>query len=488
MGVQYNDDLIAEVIDKIQVHVFPRRLRAREYFVDFDPLRCGRCTTAHFSRALDMMGVKFLSEADVQALWEHYIEHGSNVQHPQVVNYVAFCKTVDEVFSTGGPNQAQMSSSPSMTMMMTFTPNTVEDEDRVMHLLHRVAVLCKTRGVTIKECYTDFERAAIASPSRPNPRRGGKVTKPQFLRLFPFRKEFSPEEKELLCERYKTKEGDIHFMMLHNDTMDFVYHEGQPFPQSTLVLKPDGTEWSHQSLHSVDKLRAKVVEKRVRVHESFQDFDPLRKGFCTVGQLKSVLTMLDLSKYLDRNGFEELVNHYMRSDGLFCYQDLCKDLSQDFTKPNLENSPLEQLSMPDPSHTAKARRSRMRLTSGTQEKVQDLAEKLRYQVRTRRMLLMPVFQDFDFANRGYVTRTQFARCMDMLGFGLDEVSIALLCGVYCDYGNHHDVNYKEFIRSVDPRPEDQELAMSQAQSPHLDFVPSRYFDHRGQVDGRAIPA
>jgi Ca2+-binding EF-hand superfamily protein len=425
-----------------------------------------------------------LKEEEYQALAENFTEEGPQIIEPQVVNYAKFCAVVDEVYAEGGPSVPQMSSSPSSTLLKTFVPNNVEDEERLMNVLHRVAALCQSRRVSIKECFTDNDRAAIASPSRPNPRRGGKVTKPQFLRLFPFHKEVSSADLEVLAERYKTECGNIHFMALHNDVVEYGYNEPQPFPTSHLILRPDEAEWYHKKLDPVAKLRSKVVERRIRISEHFQDFDPLRKGCCTPGQLKTVFTIMHIAKEVTREEFDAISNRYLRDDGMFCYRDFCADIDKDFTTPHLEKTPLKTLSMPDFNTTAPARRNKMSISEGRRRALTELEDKMRYRVRTRGMLLKPTFKDMDKTNNGYITRGQFERAMDMLGFGLDEASLGLLYTQYCDQGNHVDVNYLNFMKSVDPPLEHHELAMQQQQAPYKGFQPAKYFDHKGGMVGR----
>eukprot|EP00418_Pyrodinium_bahamense_P089743 CAMPEP_0179037214 /NCGR_PEP_ID=MMETSP0796-20121207/14014_1 /TAXON_ID=73915 /ORGANISM="Pyrodinium bahamense, Strain pbaha01" /LENGTH=501 /DNA_ID=CAMNT_0020733517 /DNA_START=75 /DNA_END=1580 /DNA_ORIENTATION=- len=483
----YNEVDIAQIIQDIQVYVFPRRIRLKEFFLDFDPLRSGRCTLAHLARALDMAGIS-LTETEVEILGEHFTETGGRVQKPQNVNYSKFCQAIDEVFNTGDPSQ-RMTSSPSTTQMMTatFHRNSVDDEERMLNLLHRVAMLCKTRGVVLKYCYTDHDRAPIASPSRVNPKTGGKVTKNQFIRNFPFKKDISEKDLDMLAERYRvggaegTSAGDVHFMALHNDISEAMQHEMPPFPRSDLFLKPDETEWSHQRLHPVHKIQSKVVERRVRLYEHFQDFDPLRKGVCTVGQVKTVFTICGIAKEIDRVEFDTVVAAYMRDDGLFSYKDFCTDIDRGFTVPNLERDPLAMTTMPDANSTAPGRRNRIAMTPGRIQKVNELEDKMRSRVRKRNIYLKPAFQDMDRTNTGHISRNQFARVMHMLGFELDEVQIGLLCGVYCDLGNHNDFNYTDFLKSVDPPDEDAELAMEQATAPHQEFQCSKYFDPRGTV-------
>uniref|UniRef100_A0A7S2MSP4 EF-hand domain-containing protein n=1 Tax=Alexandrium andersonii TaxID=327968 RepID=A0A7S2MSP4_9DINO len=420
---------------------------------------------------------------------DHFTEAGGRAVRPQVVSYAKFCQAVDEVFNTGDQTtNVKMTSSPSSTMMgASFRRNDVDDEERLMNLLHKVAVLCKTRGIVLKYCFTDQDRAPNASPSRMNPKAGGKVTKNQFIRNFPFKKEFADWELEMLAERYRvggpesTSVGDVHFMALHNDVTEAMDHEMPPYPRSDLFLKPDDTEWSHQKLHPVQKLQSRVVEKRLRLYEHFQDFDPLRKGVCTVGQTKTVFTMMDLTKEIDRVEFDMVAGAYMRDDGLFCYKDFCNDIDRGFTTPNLETDPLAMTTMPDATSTALGRRNRITMTPNRGKRVDELEDQLRSRVRKRGIFLKPMFQDMDRTNRGHVSRNQFARILHMLGFELDERQIGLLCAKYCDLGNHNDVNYVDFMKSIDPPDEDQELAMEQNQAPHQEVQCSKYFDARGTV-------
>jgi len=477
-----DDVLVAEIIHKIQIFVFPRRVRVRELFLDYDPLRSGRVTRAQFSRALNHAQIR-LSPEDCQALSDHFHDTGPRVQPPQDICYDRFCEAVDEVFVTERLEKSPSPTvpSPGSTLQLTFVPQPVEDEEQVHHVLHRVAMLCKTRGVIIKYCFQDFERGPSPSPSNVNPRRAGKVTVTQFRRHFPFKKEFSEEEIDLMIQRYATEQGDIHFQALHNDVSQVLSTEMPPFPTSEFHPRADHSEWSHHYLDPVAKLQSKIVEKRIRMFEFFQDFDALRKGFCTIGQTKTVFTILGIDKESDRDSFDQLISRYTRDDGMFCYADFCADVDKAFTTPGLEREPTATITMPDATSTAPARRNRMTMTPARKYKVNDLEEKIRARVRVRRTLMKPTFQDMDRCHRGHVTRNQFARCMHMLGFELDETATALLASVYCDLGNHNEFNYLDFCKSCDPPDEEQETASQQINAPHQPFVAAKYFDARGKV-------
>mmetsp|Transcript_3347 Transcript_3347/g.9521 ORF Transcript_3347/g.9521 Transcript_3347/m.9521 type:complete len:495 (+) Transcript_3347:74-1558(+) len=481
-----DDSSFDDIIRKIQIAVLPRRIRVREFFVDYDPLKSGRVTQAQFARALNQMGLS-LGRQQIETLAAHLVAPSATMSaRAQEINYDAFCQAVDHP-----------GASPPMPVAPAPRTGGLDEEEKMTALLQKVAMLSTTRGVVLKYCFTDFDRSPTASPSRISARAAGKVTKNQFNRLFPFTKDIGEENVAILADRYMSDNGDIDYMQLHNEVVS-IMPNGMgmsstipPYPRSDLVLKPDDARWSHEHLNPVDKLRSRVVEKRVRLYEHFQDFDPLRKGFCTVGQVKTVFTIMNIGKELDRGEIDYLFAEYTREDGMFNYAQFCGEVNKDFTNVDLERDPQIFVTMPDASTTAPARRNRMSMTPRRVHRVYELEEKIRARIRNRRILLNPAFQDMDRTSQGHVTRSQFARVMSMLGFELDEAGVALLAGVYCDLGNHNSFNYKDFVRSVDPglygdpqthRSLDDYTAMAPQSPRYADCTPrSKYFDSRGEV-------
>lgn len=484
-----DDALITDIIHRIQMYVSPRRIRLREFFLNFDPLNHGRCTRVQFGRAINTSGFKQITDVETERLTDHFTESGPRVQKPQVVNYKRFCEAVEKIFNDGDISfkSGAMSMSDGFNKSFddsmfkasatSFVPNDMEDLEKMDNIMHRLATLCKTKGFVFKYLFQTFERSGDPSPSNINPRRGGKCTASQFRRLFPFKKEMTSDMIEMIIQRYSTPAGDVHFQAIHNDISEVLSPEPPPFPTSPLFLKPDGAVWDHMTLNPVKKLQSKVVERRLRLKDYFADFDPLRKGFCTAGQLKAVLTILNLEREIDRNDFNHLVEAYTREDGMFCHALLTRDVDAAFAVPGLEKEPLASTPMPDATTTAPGRRNRMNIKSQTRSKINALEDKIRSRVVKRRVLMKPMFEDMDKARKGLVSRNQFLRVMgSLLNFDITTEEVSLLAMHYCDRGNHNDFNYRDFLKACDPPDDQQEIAMSQLNSPYQDQAPSKYFD------------
>ena len=73
----------------------------------------------------------------------------------------------------------------------------------------------------------------------------------------------------------------------------------------------------------------------------------------------------------------------------------------------------------------------------------------RQAVATRRILLKPVFQDFDITKNGHVTKQQFLRVVDLLKISAPDAVTQALLRRYMDKGNVDEVNYVDFCDAVD---------------------------------------
>jgi len=409
---------------------------------------------------------------------------------PQTVSYVALCAHVDEVFRNEEMQEimrsTRMSPSPGSSLMRSFVPNSLEDEEQTMHVIHRVAALCQDRGVSLKALFHDIDHSVLPSPTMLCPRRSGKITRAQFQRLWPFKKEMSPSDLELICDRYATEGGDVHYMVLHNDVAELLDSFADEVPSSPLHIRPDDTEWSFDTTPILKRITAKVVEKRIRLKDVFYDFDPLRKGFCLPSQVKTCLTIMNLSRELSKQDFDVLCHMFVESSGLFNYKAFCDAVDSAFLTQGLEKRPLARSEMPNAGTTSPARWNPMRLTREKEMIISGVHDKIQTIISQKRILLKPAFEDFDRCRKGYVTCNQFSRILSSMNLVLDKQSMSALHATYCDQGNHREFNWWKFLKAVDPPPRDVEKAMLEMTSPHIAFKPRPYFNSRGKVMPRAL--
>lgn len=272
----------------------------------------------------------------------------------------------------------------------------------------------------------------------------------------------------------------LNYQALHDDVSEI---QGaiadSKVPTSPFFPPEEFRQWSANSVGVVQRVTAAAVEKRLRMKDYFEDFDPLRKGFCTPTQALTVFGILKLE--MNQSGMGELCGIYCDERGLFNYAQFAFDVDQAFCKDGLEQEPLTRICVPDANATLPARKSQMLLDLDVTRRIDELEEEIRVRIRERRMLLIPVFEDFDPIHRGHVTKSQFARVMFTMGFRLDENDIDRLSRRYCDKGNSREFNYKDFMRSVDQRDPREIKAAKQVLEPYHPHRASQYYDYAGHI-------
>mmetsp|Transcript_142103 Transcript_142103/g.247651 ORF Transcript_142103/g.247651 Transcript_142103/m.247651 type:complete len:559 (-) Transcript_142103:185-1861(-) len=496
---------VLDVIDRVQHYIFQRRVRIKDGFRDFDRLQCGRCTRQQFIRAVNQTVPKLvLDEIDVLA--EYFTEPGSHVHYPQVVSYAKFVAKVDEVFTIAGLESKPHVKVPrpgSSLQRRSFrpSPQPLRDEARIEELLSKMKLLINTRGVRFRDCFQDCERSDATSLVCP--RYSGKVTAAQFRQHFPFIGDFSESDINLLVKRYKTDLGDIHFQALDRDIEDSGMPVATPTPPPTScpatpsrkpmtsrestdrrhrLMETLRREQAHQeTLKSIDvmeKLRAAVSEKRLCLASYFGDFDQLRKGLVTTGQLHTVFTVLNIE--LETRDYEELYRMFMNETGSIRYRDLVVAVTE-----GVNALTDEELAPPPPPTPGSRIRFKASLTEEQQDQLHEIQISIRKRVAARNLPMKSVFQDFDRVKTGRVTRTQFARIMDMLRIELSEGEVDLLCQAYCDRETGNEVNYLEFYSACGqflPGLQDmQDSARESVVITPWPPRPSKYFDYEGRV-------
>jgi Ca2+-binding EF-hand superfamily protein len=195
-----------------------------------------------------------------------------------------------------------------------------------------------------------------------------------------------------------------------------------------------------------DRIRSIVVMKRVRIEEFFIDFDKLRKGRVTRRQFKSILSNMNFA--LTDDEFEALADKYKTNDPevFFNYVDFTHSINKAFTIRGIDKCPSTRVAPLTKEDTFLARRKYLGNHDG---EIQSVLDHFREAIKTQRMHLKPVFQDFDITKNGHVTKHQFLRVLNNLRIQTPEEITQFILRRYMDKGNVDEVNYVDFCEEVD---------------------------------------
>ncbi|CAD7948144.1 unnamed protein product, partial [Amoebophrya sp. A120] len=366
---------LESIIKRLQEECYPKRIRPADFFKDYDHSRKCEITESQFMRCMKLL-MPTLTPIDWEVLIAAYkLPSG-------LVHYKPLVDEIEKIFTTVGLHQKDPTTSvPAAGSGMTKHELPPLD-DRMHAILYRVALLSRTRAVVFKYAFEDADRGQ--STSLLVPRRAGKVTEAQFRRFFPLQKDFSDEEITLLIHRYRDPEGNVNYKALHDEVTDpTAIVKDQPVPTSKYIPPPELAlqKWSHEKYSILDRVTAKMIELRIKPNDYFLDFDPLRKGFCTTGQLDTVFGILGL-KFLPAE-MRELKDMFCSVDlnlEMFNYAEFCKRVNSAFTYDQVHKDPLAQVQMPTSDSTMPCRRSRVELTDVEKAKIADIESGVRLMV------------------------------------------------------------------------------------------------------------
>ena len=89
---------VEDAVTRCKTIVYKNRIRLKEFFVDFDKLRCGQVHANHFVTAMSIAGLdRYMGPTEIEALRDGYrVRPGDS---PDLVEYRRFCEDVDTVFT-----------------------------------------------------------------------------------------------------------------------------------------------------------------------------------------------------------------------------------------------------------------------------------------------------------------------------------------------------------------------------------------------------
>lgn len=466
-----------EIIGRIQEYVYPRRPRIKQHFVDYDPLRCGAVSFPRFVRGVSSLG-SLVSDDEIEFVAKHFARPNGEI------DYVEFCTVIDEVFGPVNldknptldvPTAGASAGAPTRKPLRSSGEG---DDSHISSILRRISLLAKTRGVVMKYCFQDFDRADAATMLVA--RRSGKVTREVFCRQFPFRTQFSEEDLQVIVKRYLQPDDMVNYQQLHDDVTDDQDDGIQDIVPSTALDPGVSLRWSHEDHTVVERIQARCVERRTQCRDYYHDVDPLRKGYCTTNQVRTVFSILNIP--VSEADFETLCKLYCRpEDNMFHYDAFQTRLEEAFTTKGLEMNPLTQAPVLSADSTVATRKNCLKISPAQEQLIAELEDRVRARVQEVWLPIKERMQDFDRTRQGHVTHNQFTRVLTMLNLPISADDVALLALKYADRGSTRDINYKDFCAAVDPPGPNDLAAQHQCSAPFRPNKGSVYFDRNGEV-------
>jgi len=226
-----NAEGVDDDIERVQAHVFRRRIRVKPIFQVFDTLHTGRCSKVAFARALaSVFAPNALNDAetpvDAEGLAEFFIDKRFPADDPRPVNYLKFCEVVDSVFTTQGleTNPEKPVPVPGATVLDAngFNPRAVRDESEIVRVLEKIAQLTEQRGIELHTCFNARTRAPVDI-------RAGRMEPQCFIANFPLAMTtptkpaaLTKADMQLLVQRYSDDNGFVRLVPFERDVQDLV--------------------------------------------------------------------------------------------------------------------------------------------------------------------------------------------------------------------------------------------------------------------------
>ena len=159
-----------------------------------------------------------------------------------------------------------------------------------------------------------------------------------------------------------------------------------------------------------------IKKDRVRLLEFFQDHDILRKGYVPAQKFRSVLYAQRIE--LTPEEFEALESHYACADPkLINYVAFCKFNDMIFTDSTLEKDPLKRMdnfkapSILDPKDVLNDQEELILVAA---------LKRIGTDVKHRRLLIKPHYQDKDKTRAGFINFTRFRSIFDNFKMQVSE--------------------------------------------------------------------
>ena len=420
---------VEDVLARMRQTCKEQRIRISEFFRDFDKLRSGFITEAQFRIGLNMSKI-VLNNNEFRLLADHF-------QAPKAgahIKWREFSDCVDEVFTTKGlekDNQMEVGTGRTQTFYGKQDAS-AEDNAIAASFAAKFRTLVQRERLNARSFFQDQDR-----------HNHFKVSAKQFKQTCHLLKcEINDAELQAIVNVYGNKQGEIEYLPFINDTFVLKYNINEPYTgaKSTYVNQFTDFSGSAEVQALLQKVKDGVMRSRIRLGEFMQDHDPLRKG--TIDATKFRTTLYAQKIQLTTEEYQKLEDYYRDpTDALkIRYFDFNQDVENIFTLKDLEKDPTKTLtsykapSILDPKNV---------LNEAEEAEMVETLKRIGMDVKLRRLLIKPFFQDKDKSRSGFVSTTRFRSIFDNQKLWLTDREFYLISKRF-QAGASNEINYVEF--------------------------------------------
>lgn len=422
-------DDIEDVIARIRMKSKQQGIRISEFFRDFDRLRSGYITAAQFRIGLTMAKTP-VSQGEFTLLSQIF----KAPKEGDHIKWREFSDKVDEVFTSKGMEKNNdIAIGAARTQTIYGRREATQDErDRVIEIVAGFREEIRRNRLDATSFFQDRDSL-----------RHFKVTPKifrQVLNTLGF--QISEEDVQAVALVYGNEDNYVKYSEFLKDAncLEYVIH--RPTTNAKSTYKDRFTDFNGEQQHEalMTKVKQIVKKDRIRLNEFFQDHDILRKGYLAAQKFRGVLHSQRIA--LTPAEFTRLENYYALPNdaGLINYTRFSEELDAIFTNVHLEKNPTSRVnafnapSILDPKDV---------LNTAEEEILIAALERLGTDVKHRRLLIKPFFQDKDRSRSGFVAFTRFRSIFDNFKMQVSEQELAIIQKRF-QAKAANEINYVEF--------------------------------------------
>lgn len=427
--VSHNPDDIEDILARIRAECKERRIRLSEFMRDFDRLRSGDITVDQFRIALNMGSLHF-SQKEFDLL--------INTFPGKKLNSVAwrdFDESIESAFTTKNLEKRidePIGAGRTQTFYGAPSNNQLHSHKQVVH-----EIVQNFRQQLVRERLDP--KSFFQTWDKHNHYRVSPKQFRQVLATFNF--PLSDEQVVSVQKVFGNDKGEINYaeFLQRCNADDNQMNLSQSKTYSASFRTRDFAGETDLS-KLMQKIKVIVKKDRIRLLEFFQDHDVLRKGYVPFMKFKGVLHSQKVQ--LTDEEYQVLIDNFSvpTDTNLINYKEFDDTIERVFEEKNLEKAPTrkwEEFKAPsilDPQDV---------LNDTEEKQLEACLSRLGVEVKNKRLVIKPFFQDKDKSNTGFVANTRFRSIFDFLKLYVTEAEFEIINKRF-QAKAPNEINYVEF--------------------------------------------